>query len=197
MHWLTCPPKQKGEMEPSLLIPPTSWVERAAPAGWSPEDLTGGTLSDVHPGTRPVQVLTPPHRRVHRQRAQLTAWAVMAPQSPELLVLHACRPPEGSQGPGWLVPLYTVQLASLSWAIPDQEPYWTCPVYTRLVEQVGLLFYHFSFQTPPKCQGIRKRERARVFSPQSRRPTQASVGHRLGHRPAAGLWESGVCSEGW
>lgn len=71
------------------------------------------------------------------------------------------------------------QLVSLSLAIPDQEPYWTSSIYTRLVKPVRLLFCHLSFQMPLKCQATRKQVRDRVFSPPSQRPTKACIGHRL------------------
>ena len=80
MHWVTWLPKQKGEMEPSLLIPPTSRVERAAPAGWSPEDLTWGHCQmpiQAHGQSRYWHHPT----RVHSQRSPPGLWWTPSPQN--------------------------------------------------------------------------------------------------------------------
>lgn len=127
-----------------------------------------------------------PLHRVPCHWTQLILWAVMNLQS-WVRTLGPAYMQASWELPRamWLAPLCTLQLASLSSAAPDQEPYWTSSVYTRPVKQVMLLFCHFSFQTLLKCQDIRKQVRDRVFSLQSLRPTKACRGHRLHWRPLA------------
>lgn len=151
-------------------------------------------VSDVYPAAWPAQVTMPPHRRVHGHWTQLAPWATMNLPSLIRPLGPACmRAFWVLSGPQRLAPLCTLQLASLSPAIPDQEPCCTSSVYTRLVEQVMLLFCHFSSQTLLKCQDIRKLIKNRVFSPQPQRCTKAFTGPRFCRRPAAILLNGRVC----
>lgn len=168
--------------------PPASWEERAAPAGWSPEDSAWGTLSDVHLGTRPVQVLAPPHWRVQGQQLS-SRLGCDGPGSQTWSCLPAGL--TGSQGPCDLY-LCTQYNWPLWVVIPDQEPYWTCPVYTRLVKQVGLLFYHFPSRLPPRSTWVSGSKRGIGFSHHNPGGLhRQDIGYRLITKACCSLLESG------
>lgn len=100
-------------------------------------------LSDVHPATWPVH-----HKQCHLTQDSTVIDLSSPPglrwTSGPWLDFCPCAAFGELAGPQWLAPLCTLQLVSLSLAIPDQEPYWTSSVYSRLVKQVMQFFCHFS-----------------------------------------------------